>query len=770
MPKIYFIDAHCGSGKTEAALKHVKLREKFREKFLIIQPTTDLIDATAERLRNMSYDGSIETITYKTHNGHVTKAIHNFLNDTARFEWGVLFITFESWRRVDRRNMKDWHVIVDEAPTVFDVSSIGSKAFHHILTEHIDLIDLDDRDYSQVIIKNGSKNHLGRLLKDSRTDPGLAMFTKTIDYLLSGFQTKVCPIAYQRLLDRENVTVHFYHVARPRVLSGFRSVTIMSANFTETMFYKIWCTFGVRFVQRQGFRHNPLSPTHPKEIGEALNIYYLTEDWSKYRKMSTDHREVYESEFKRAVVDLFAGEPFVYTLNRFDDPRLFEGFSGARYVPPYPHGLNSYRDYHNIAIYAHFNLSNDRVRFLRKEFGVSSDEVWDLINRQNYYQIVSRISLREKAYPFFDVHPKKVIAMDRDMAFYLQTKFPGSRVHKFQSDLIDSLPEKKRGRKPIRGTATSNAERIRNHRAKKQSADLARKLKLLGAMPNIEKSSEMRNENTLIDKIQYISKDDLEEVWSCSMIGSIYSKFVESGTLQGMDEFVAFMEQQSHRVLSDKEKENILINTTKFHERDGVLRRRLDDVVVSFALWLDNDDKDTRTAMEFADLVSSTELLVYSSFRSSLEVPRWRAVIPFSRPVTQKEYNQIAKDIHAIGKEHGFLFDACKKQPNDFMYLPCVGQNPDAFLFEHMAGTNRRPLDVDVWMNPAVTDGEGDVGPVTLHSSSQPPQSEGKLLYASNPNVLGRSKEENEVELKSVGVIPKKINDSIKSFKNVEYL
>ena len=729
MPKIHFIDAHCGSGKTEAALRYLKSREQFQEKFLIIQTTTDLIDATAERLRGKVYDGSIETITYKTHNGHVTEAIHNFLDDTSKFEWGVLFITFESWRRVGRRNMRDWHLIVDEAPTVFDFSSIGSRALHHILTHHIELIDLDDADYSQVIIKNGSKNHLGRLLKDSRADRGLAMFTKTIDYLLSGFQTKVCPIAYQRLLDGENVTVHLYHVARPRVFSGFRSVTVMSANFTETLFYKIWRGFGVEFVQRQGFRHNPLSSTHPKEIGEALDIYYLTDDWSKYRKMSTDHRSVYESEFKRAVVDLFDDQPFVYTLNSFDDPRLFEGFSGARYVPPYPHGLNSYRDYHNIAIYAHFNLSNDQVGFLRKEFGISSDEVWDLINRQNYYQIVSRISLREKVYPFFYVHPKKVIVMDKDMAFYLQTKYPGSRVHKFQSDLIDSLPVKKRGRKPIRGTSRSNAERVRSHRAKKQALDLSRKLNLLVAMPNIEKSSEICNENTLIDKVQNISEHEVKEVWSCSMIGTIYSKFVKSGTVQGMDEFVAFMKEQSHRVLFDKEKDNILINTTKFRERDGVLRRRLADVDVSFALWLDNDDKDTRTAMEFANLLSGTEMLVYSSFRSSVQVPRWRAVIPFNRPVTQKEYNLIAKDIHAIGKEHGFIFDARKKQPNDFMYLPCVGQNPDASLFEHIAGVNRNPLDVDAWMGPAVTVGEGDVGAVSWQATLPAPQLENRLIY-----------------------------------------
>ena len=356
------------------------------------------------------------------------------------------------------------------------------------------------------------------------------------------------------------------------------------------------------------------------------------------------------------------------------------------------------------------------------------------------------------------------------MAFYQQTKYPGSRVHKFQSDLIDSLPVKKRGRKPIRGTSKSNAERVRNHRAKKQALDLSRKLNLLVAMPNIEKSSEICNENTLIDRIQYIPKHELEEVWSCSMIGSIYSKFVESVTVQGIDEFVAFMKEQSHRVLFDKKKDNILINTTKFRERDGVLRRRLDDVDVSFALWLDNDEKDSRTAMEFANLLSGTEMLVYSSFRSSVQLPRWRAVIPFNRPVTPKEYNQIAKDIHAIGKEQGFIFDAGKKQPNDFMYLPCVGKNPDAFLFEHIAGTNRRPLDVDVWMDLAVTDGEGDVGPVTLHSFSQAPQSEGKLLYASNPNVLGRSKEEIEVELKSVGITPKEIGDSIKSLKNAGYL
>ena len=214
------------------------------------------------------------------------------------------------------------------------------------------------------------------------------------------------------------------------------------------------------------------------------------------------------------------------------------------------------------------------------------------------------------------------------------------------------------------------------------------------------------------------------------MIGTIYSKFVNSATVRWRGRVRCFYGgTKPSCAFCIRKRDNILINTTRFSECNGVLRRRLSDVDVSFALWLDNDDKDTRTAMEFADLVSGTELLVYSSFRSSVEMPRWRAVIPFSRPVTQKEYNQIAKDIHAIGKEHGFIFDARKKQPNDFMYLPCVGQNPDAFLFEHIAGVNRNPLDVDAWMGPAVTVGEGDVGAVSWQATLPAPQLENRLIY-----------------------------------------
>lgn len=113
---------------------------------------------------------------------------------------------------------------------------------------------------------------------------------------------------------------------------------------------------------------------------------------------------------------------------------------------------------------------------------------------------------------------------------------------------------------------------------------------------------------------------------------------------------------------------------------------------------MDMDSEKNCDPHEFADFMSGIEFVSYSSFSSSLDRQRWRAIIPLSRPVSASEYRQIASDLLDISEENGFHFDK-KKAANDFMYLPGIGLNPDAAFFEHVAGEGRPYLDVDEWLS-----------------------------------------------------------------------
>ena len=154
-------------------------------------------------------------------------------------------------------------------------------------------------------------------------------------------------------------------------------------------------------------------------------------------------------------------------MNSSDSKLLLEKHSNAKFVAPKAHGLNEYRTINNAAIYGHFNLSCDQVPFLDNLYGISEDFIWDLWNQDIYYQFSCRISLREIASHPSCISSKKLVFMDKAMALYIQKKFPSSRVHRFQSNLIDSIPVKKNGRKLIGTKPLSGSERSKKNRDKK---------------------------------------------------------------------------------------------------------------------------------------------------------------------------------------------------------------------------------------------------------------------------------------------------------------
>lgn len=692
MYTIRYIDSICGGGKTDSAIKRMINGVARGRKYVLLQPKISLIQQTKLRFEELGYQGPLEPIYSEKGAETVTKRIHAFLDRPDAS--GVLIATIQAWEAIQRRAMHEWDLIVDECPTIFRVSKIETQRLKNDLMDH--LIIEDEKDgYSEVKIRPGSEHQLKNLERIAAKDKAYLTHYETTKYLNLKTKTWVKSECLESFLKGSADTLTFYHVTSKKLFEGFRSVVIMGANFTHSELYLLWRHLGVHFKKVDGFHGMPLPVAHDKAVGEKLDIYYLTVDWSKFIKQK--QYDIYENEYKRAIKDIFGSKPFIHTMNDGDNPLLLQSFGNGTYVSPKAHGDNHHIKIDNAAIFAHFNISKDQASFLHNKFKLPFKIIWDIRNIDIYYQFVCRTSLREVPSAMSDVSYKKIIVMDKDMAHYIQEKFEGSRIHKFESDLIAKIEHPKKGRKLTGLRPASGAERMKKHRAIRTLEDMSRKLEILTGgygKSNYTKKPDLCDEMILLrsDRVDTESRG-----WSVSILGKLDGDNYEQSPMGGFDDIVSYLKDQSQRYIESKHK-NALFNITKFTPQSGdKQRRRIEDVMYSNAILMDMDSEQNHDPEEFAKFFSGIEMVIYSSFQSSQTRRRWRVVVNLSRAVTEAEYNRIAKDLLTINAVYGYDFDR-KMRANDFMYLPCRGENGDAFFFQHYRDDSRKPLDVDSWL------------------------------------------------------------------------
>lgn len=694
MSTVNYVDAICGGGKTEDAILRMIKGVMSGEKYILLQPSIPLIEQTAVRLKKNGYTGSLEIIHHKNGSEPVSKRIHAILDNPEAS--GVVIATTQGWEDIQRRSLTDWNLIIDECIQVFRVSKIETQHVKNELLQHLEIVEEADG-YSKVKVRPGSEFALKQLEKTAKTDKAFETFQNTIRLLVLKTDTWVKTDYYKLFAEGIGKNLIFYHVINKRFIDGFKSVIIMSANFEQSELYLIWKHWGVHFKKRTVLYKKILSSSHSKIVGEKLDIWYLTDDWSECQK--NKHYDIYSKEYTRAISEKIGNAPFIHTMNEKDRKKLvLEGFANSTYVSPKSHGINDYKNRDHVAIFAHFNVSKDQVAFLHTKFKLPFKTIWDMRNLDIYYQFVCRTSLRELPSAGSDVTNKIIIVMDKDMAFYLQSLFEGSRVHKFQSDLIDSIQMPKIGRKCIGSVPATGKERTKKSRDMKSLIDIGRKLQILDGTYwsyNDYEIPSSCNEMILNKDSDYIFE---QEGGSVSILGKKDDISYDSYTFRNFIELVEKLREFSLNKV-DRKSDNRLFNVTTFVHQDSYYKRRTKEYVLySNAILMDMDSEDNCDPEEFSQFFSGIEMVIYSSFQSSIERRRWRVVINLSRAVSEPEYNRMAKDLLAICDNKGFRFDH-KKRANDFMYLPCHGLNENAFFFKHYEGGTRKALNVDSWLN-----------------------------------------------------------------------
>lgn len=697
---IEYISAICGAGKTTAAVNFIESEISKGRRFIVFQPTTELNKKTDDLFSPLTRMlGTVKVVNTTTGDGSetVSKRLHELLNKPG--ECQVIIATMESAIRLKRRSFKNWHAIIDEVPDPFQITAITSRTVQSHIMNHLDFVpSKEQQGYLRVTIKYGHHEAVHDLYVAAQNDPALKTLAPTAQALAKEMKTYVSETCYQAFTSGKAKSLTFYHILRPRTLTGYDSVTMMAANFEESLLYRIWSRLGVRFRKRDGIGGVKLPSEHPRSVGENLTIYHSWDHFSKALKTDKAKGPVFQSEYRRIVSDIFSNEEYIHTHNHDDDPHLLDRIGTTHFVRPKAHGINDYRQIHNASIFAIVNMSCNRVSFLNRFYGISRDEIWNILNNELVYQFACRTSLRDWPQNGDEIAPKKVFAASKDQALYLQSKFPGSRVVSVQSTAIGSLPVSKRGMKPINSVAQSGAQRQSTFRTSRKEAKIDGLMRLLVESRTIQENdgifhSVFSNEITL----------NRQERWSTAIIGNLYDKGGHLVQFDSFENIVGWLRDFGSRKLPSKTN-NILFNLTEYKSDDDIFNNRtLRSVVRSHAILMDMDSDQNCDHVQFSNFIRGIEFVCYSTFSSSSDHSRWRVVIPLSRSVTSKEYRKIAGELHEICGQNGFPFDKSKKNANDFMYLPGIGQDPNAAFFEHFKGQGRQFLDVDRWLGTSAS-------------------------------------------------------------------
>ena len=584
-------------------------------------------------------------------------------------------------------NQGAWECIMDETPAVegevqINIATKESKAFIDIF----EAVECNQPKWLRLHCKRGRTAELARWVKNSWQDStgeviggdtGLAGFRSLFQTYSAPFtEVYVSRRAWTRLQLKGVAQLDFHWFKSSDVLKGWKSVTVMGANFENSLISKLWTDIDFR----PSTTIMPNRQHYDERTGRRLTIHYFTDAWSKtqFKKIvGCDRLSTEAAHLLHPLVrEVFGEAPFGWVGNLCMGDDAFTPISKtAIRIPNSPYGLNQFGHLQNIVFFSALHNTPSHFAFLADLFGLHPLEITTARSYEIAHQAIMRSDLRN---PDSDL-PINVIVPNRDLADWLGRMFPGSRV--VAHDLpgtshLGSDSKRKRGR-PSKTVKVDAAERQRRYRAKKEEI--------------------MSLKNTLSTGIFARQIHTTQEA-------NVHSTEVYEAAHNSWSDVIADLED-IHGQLCTKKENATLINGGRcdLKTADGKVKGR-DNFSAINGMWLDIDDGEM-SPHEFATEIFPTyKLLVFNSFNNGKpfddnEPPKhcaprskYRALILTSQGSTPAAYeaiwdslkNQIEGFGYFVGSRDSYLkrkrfnpnlkwsgVDVTKRAANSFFYVPC---------------------------------------------------------------------------------------------------
>jgi hypothetical protein len=677
------------------------------ERVLVLQPTKELIDKTIQN-ELLSAKGPPRHHVFHGDNvdGAVASAITTHFN-AADAEGQIVFATHAVLSYVPYwANKRDWHVFIDEELQVVRHNCHQLPRTHSIITDHIELEPYNSiygrvmvRDLEELREKGRNRDEdelLGQVAEVSRTltNPRWDSFINTEHF--------------EKLKNGQSKRLSVHSILKPSVIEGFGSVLIAGANFQESQQYRLWSDEGIRFKEDTEFVADLRFQSHPN--GHLIDIYLAMENpWSKKRReiVGGDGQDNNLLRITRASTTLFGNAAFVWQANKAVPDNLFG--PNAERLPNKPHGLNSYAGIHNIAFLSALNPAPEHFRFL-ETLGLSGEDVRDAVYHATAYQAVMRISIRDTNNP----DRKIIVVPDRALAEYLQSRFPGSGIHKLDCGIVEDAKPRKSGR-PRKHR--SNKVRVAEQRARAK----AETLRILNEQISLSFAPD-HSAGGLQSGCAEKGIEPYTNFGTPACSGSLYPAKTSSVAIgylhdDGDSEFFVTALKAFSRHSRDSKDGYALISPSVFDPgKVKDTKRGLDNIVYTRHLWLDFEDGDL-TPEELAALFPNVRLVVMNSFHHRSDKPRFRAVFLTDRPLTKEAYELLFDNVARKIEEAEYCvnrkkktgkrtstgirqagLDWSKRTPASLFYLPSQAADPSQSFFIDFNGPERQILNPLPWI------------------------------------------------------------------------
>ena len=706
--RINFCSAPSGSGKTRQLIESACRLAHKGKNVLFLQPTKELIDKTiGQELRNRSDPPPYQKF-YGASKGHsVARELMEYFHDP--MECGhIVFATHQVLPFVKFwENQSLWHVFVDEELQVSKQGYFEVPWTHQLITDHIDCC-AHDAIYSHVYMTD--YDALQEIARNADEDEILERFRGTAQIVINPqWESFANTEEFHNLVTGTAKKLSIHSILKPDVLRSFASVTMASANFEDTLIYKLWTAEGVKFKEDAALKRSLRFQEH--QNGHLISLKYLTDrDWSKKLQGKPSNPTDAESDtflqtMVEAVKSEFQDTPFLWQANKSLVESQF-GENGQR-LPNVPHGLNDYSDVSRIAFLSALNPRSDHFRFLGTR-GVDDDSLRRAVYCSAVYQAVMRSSIRDPD----NSEPKIIIVPDISAARYLQDRFPGSTIEK----LTTQIPESENSSKPGRPRKYCSAkERQAEYRRRKRQSKSNEILQLNSFPHPIKKSCGLENPSMIgdemgIDILPHFVTDD-------GLYGTCY-KTIESknpcGYLccQDMEWFIEALTLFHLQKLPNKEANHLLSPAIIDPNRKNESGNKRGLIVTVQSLWMDFENGDLRPD-ELPNLFPRIRLVVFNTYNHTKEKPQFRVVIPFDQAISAADYAVLYDNIiekikdagYSVGGRKGHRrsgLDRSKKAPNSLFYLPCQAQDPTQSFFNDYNDDKREILDPFKWIENSV--------------------------------------------------------------------
>jgi len=714
---IDFLGALAGAGKTYRLSRYPHKGAMQGAKIVIVQSSMLLIDHTVR-----DEFGALPEIPLRAiHSGNCPSPIASIIahSEQAGDRGEVLMVTQQALLRLPYfEHKQDWTLIVDEIIQVdafaeFNLPETGEGLFRLLAADCSD----DSRYALLKPADEAARKKLAAMAENKHGDDVWGIFQDFCERVISPhWDTWVLDNQFQEMRsgasDRQRL--QSFSLLKPSIFDGFQRVVMAGACFEESLLYLRWKSQGVDF---RPIKNLPLRyDTH--DGGNLITINYVSDEpWSKrFRNRAVDENTAGDTvldHVRRCVEEVVGDQCYLWMGNKDLADDFFRA-PGATRLPNSPHGLNQFQDRHTTVVLSALNPRSCQFAFLEEQgmdgTAVRTNHYWSAV-----YQAVMRSSIRDPACR----EPKRIIVMDSDTAHWLAGKFPGAKVEPLTGTAL-ATRKGKPGRPQLHAT---DADRKKASRHKLELELLVQQGVLNG---NDVLAADYPDLGAEVRQLQGGDGRDMVAQSGGTAFASIY----ESQPLAHIDyqDAESFIEglRSLHQTRVEKKEDAGLISPAHFDpEMDERTSRGLGNIRHLRGIWLDNDGGDL-TPENFAAILPRQRVVMWNTFSSTPDCPRWRAFIPTTEAMTKEAHRLVLGEILHRANKGGYWspeelkarpritsrlthgFDLSKFTASSLFYLPAQAAHPKGSFFLDYQGPQRQPLEPVNWIKWAVEHGIGE--------------------------------------------------------------